>query len=139
MGDFFPARLPGPAARESGGPDATVTALRMMDHSIRVWDADQAEGLKLANDASYIFGAAVLLALQQMQQDGKLPPPASPEWDRFVDQAAAGDVELALVVMVRDRELVCDERVARRFAQAEPASKAAPVNLTEDLRAMGLM
>ena len=68
---------------------------------------------QLAADAGAIFGGGVLLALQDMQAEGRLPAPGTPAWDDFAAAAEAGDVERAIVVLVRDR-------VARRFGHAAP-------------------
>jgi hypothetical protein len=61
-------------------------------------------------DAGAIFGGGVLLALQDMQEKGIPPAPGSPAWDEFAARAEAGDVELAIVVMVRDRGPLCTDR-----------------------------
>ena len=56
-----------------------------------------------------------------------------------MEMAAAGDVEIATVILIRDREYICEDRVAERVRHDAPAPPADPVNLTDDLRAMGLM
>jgi hypothetical protein len=104
MGEPSPVWVPGEAESEPGGLRAVATALRMMDDSITAWRRDPARGAKLAADASAIFGSGVLLALQDMQIEGTLPPPGTGAWDEFADQAEAGDAVLVLTVMVRDRE-----------------------------------
>lgn len=53
--------------------------------------------------------------------------------------AAAGDVEIATVILIRDREYVCEDRVAPRVRQDPPAPPREPVNLADDMRAMYLM
>jgi hypothetical protein len=133
-----PAWVPG-EVRPPEGPHIIATALRMMDHSITVWREDPDEGAKLSNSASVLFGSGVLLALQDMQASGTLPPPGTAAWDAFAAQAEAGDVEIAVVVLVRDREPLCEDKVARRFGQANPPAPAKPVKLADELRAMGLM
>jgi hypothetical protein len=79
------------------------------------------------------------LRILELQKAGKLPHCVTPEWDRFMEMAAAGDVEIATVILIRDREYVCEDRGAERVRQDAPAPPAAPVNLADDLRAMGLM
>ncbi len=111
----------------------------MMDDSIMVWREDPDEGAKLAADAGAIFGGGVLLALQDMQASGTLPPPGTVAWEQFAAQAEAGDVEIAVVVLVRDRAPLCGDHVARRFGQADPPPPAKPVKLADELRSMGLM
>jgi hypothetical protein len=110
----------------------------MLDESILVWSRDPERGAELASDAGAIFGGGVLPALQDMQAERKLPAPGTAEWDQFVAQAEARDVELAVVILVRDRDPLCNDRVARRFGRAD-ASPAEPVSLADELRAMGLM
>jgi hypothetical protein len=106
MGEVSSAWVPGEAEREpDDAPGLTATALRMMDESVMVWHRDPAYGAKLAADASAIFGGGVLLALQDMQIAGTLPPPGTPAWDEFVDQAETGDAVLVVSVVVRDREV----------------------------------
>jgi hypothetical protein len=121
------------------GPRFTSAALRMMDESILVWNEDPEHGAQLAANAGAIFGGGVLLALQDMQQEGILPAPGSLEWDQFTDRAEAGDVELVVVVLVRDRDPLYTSRVARRLGQGAPEPPAEPASLADDLRAMGLM
>jgi hypothetical protein len=134
-----PAWVPGEVEREADQARRfTPTALRMMDESIIVWHEDPERGAQLAADAGAIFGGGVLLALQDMQAEGRLPAPGTPAWDDFAAAAEAGDVELAIVVLVRDREPVCEDRVARRLGQAAPAP-AKPISLADEMRAMGLM
>jgi hypothetical protein len=53
--------------------------------------------------------------------------------------AAAGDVEIAPVILIRDREYVCEDRVAGRVRQDAPAPPSEPVSLTDEMRAMDLM
>ncbi len=56
-----------------------------------------------------------------------------------MEMAAAGDVELATVILIRGREYVCEDRVAERVRQDAPAPPAEPVSLASEMRAMGLM
>jgi hypothetical protein len=112
-----PMWVPGEDAREPGAPRLTATVLRMMDESVMVWNRGPARGSKLAADAAEILGGGMLLALQDMQIEGALPPPGSPEWDEFVDQAEAGDVQLTVAVLVRDRG-----PATRRLGDVHPPS-----------------
>ncbi len=54
-----------------------------------------------------------------------------------MEMAAAGDVELATVILIRGREYVCEDRVAERVRQDAPPAE--PVSLASEMRAMGLM
>jgi hypothetical protein len=68
-----------------------------------------------------------------------LPHCATPAWDQFMKMAAAGDIEIATVILIRDREYVCENRVAQRVRGDAPAPPAEPGSLADELRAMGLM
>ncbi len=56
-----------------------------------------------------------------------------------MEMAAAGDVEIATVILIRDREYLCEDRVAKRVRRDVPPPPAEPVSLADELRAMGLM
>ena len=56
-----------------------------------------------------------------------------------MEMAAAGDVEVATVILIRDHEYVCEDRVAERVRQDAAAPPAGPVNLAGEMRSMGLM
>ena len=58
-----------------------------------------------------------------MQAEGILPPPGSDEWDQFTGQAEAGDVAIAVVVLLRDREPALDPRLTPGQAMAVAAPK----------------
>ena len=110
------------------GPHLTATALRMMDESILVWPQDPDRGAELADDAAALFGGGVLLALQDMQIDGKLPPPGTDAWDKFVAQAEAGDVAIGVVILLRGREPASDlgPSAARAWPGRPPLPRASP-------------
>ena len=86
-----------------------------------------------------MLGPDAILTIIELQKAGKLPDCATPAWARFMEMAAAGDVEIATVILIRDREYVCEDRVAQRVRQDAPAPAAEPVSLADEMRAMGWM
>ena len=93
--------------------------------------------MRVTREATELLGPDAVLTIIELQKAGKLPQCATPAWARFMEMAAAGDVEVATVILIRDREYVCEDRVAERVRQ--PAPPAEPVNLADEMRAMGLM
>ena len=117
---------------ESGARKALCVALKLLDQ------ADNRDlSMRLTDDATRLLGPDAILTIIELQKAGKLPQCATPAWDQFMEMAAAGDVEMATVILIRDREYVCEDRVAERVRQ--DAAAAEPVNLADELRAMGLM
>ena len=53
--------------------------------------------------------------------------------------AEAGDVEIATVILIRDHEYACEDRIARRVREDPAARPADPVNLAGEMRAILLM
>ena len=53
----------------------------------------------------------------------------------LMDQALAGAGDA--VILIRDREYVCEDRVARRVREDRTGPPADPVNLAGEMRAMG--
>jgi hypothetical protein len=114
-------------------------ALKLLDQADRAGPYNRDLGHRLTRQAVELLGPDAVLTIIELQKAGKLPHCATPAWDQFMEMAAAGDVEIATVILIRDREYVCEDRVAARVGQAAPGSPAEPVNLADDLRAMGLM
>jgi hypothetical protein len=114
-------------------------ALKLLDQADRAGPYNRDLGHRLTRQAVELLGPDAVLTIIELQKAGKLPHCVTPEWDRFMEMAAAGDVEIATVILVRDREYVCEDRVAERVRRDAPAPLAEPVSLSDDLRAMGLM
>ena len=74
-------------------------------------------GHRLTREATELLGPDAILTIIELQKAGKLPHCVTPAWDRFMELAAAGDVEIATVILIRDREYVCEDRVAERVRQ----------------------
>lgn len=128
---------PEPDPPESGARKALCVALKLLDQADRAFPYDRELGHRLTRDASELLGPDAILTIIELQKSGQLPHCVTPAWDRFMEMAAAGDVEVATVILIRDREYVCEDRVAERVRQ--DATPAEPVNLADELRAMGLM
>ena len=119
----------------SGARKALCVALKLLDQADRAFLYDRELGHRLTRQATELLGPDAVLTIIELQKAGKLPHCVTPEWDRFMELAAAGDVEIATVILIRDHEYVCEDRVAERFGQADPPP-AEPVNLAAE---MGLM
>jgi hypothetical protein len=124
---------------EAGARNTVCVALKLLDQADRAGPYNRDLGHRLTRQAVELIGPDAVLTIIELQKAGKLPHCVTPEWDRFMEMAAAGDVEIATVILIRDREYICEDRVAERVRQDPPAPPAEPVNLTDDLRAMGLM
>jgi len=94
---------------------------------------------RLTREATELLGPDAILTIFALQEAGKLPECGTPAWAQFIEMAQAGDVEIATVILIRDHEYVCEDRVAERVRQDPPQPPAEPVSLADDLRAMGLM
>ncbi|MGZ6564677.1 MAG: hypothetical protein ACXVH1_34935 [Solirubrobacteraceae bacterium] len=114
-------------------------ALKLLDQADRAGPYNRDLGLRLTREATELLGPDAILTILELQKAGKLPHCVTPEWDRFMEMAAAGDVEVATVILIRDHEYVCEDRVAERVRQDAPSPSAEPVNLADEMRAMGLM
>ena len=122
---------------ESGARKALCVALKLLDQADRAFPYDRELGHRLTREATGLLGPDAILTIIELQKAGKLPHCVTPAWDQFMEMAAAGDVEVATVILIRDREYVCEDRIAERVRQ--DAAAAEPVNLADELRAMGLM
>ena len=124
---------------ESGARKALCVALKLLDQADRAFPYNQELGHRLTREATELLGPDAILTIIELQKSGKLPHCATPAWDRFMEMAAAGDVEIATVILICDGEYVCEDRVAERVRQDALAPPAEPVNLADEMRAMGLM
>ena len=122
---------------ESGARKALCVALKLLDQADRAFPYNRELGHRLTREATELLGPDAILTIIELQKAGKLPHCATAAWDQFMEMAAAGDVEIATVILIRDREYVCEDRVAERVRQ--DAAAAEPVNLADEMRAMGLM
>lgn len=97
-----------------------------------------------------VFGSRACLAILELANTGQLPAPGSPGFEEFIELAAAGDVEIATVVLVKNhrwlpvrgrREWVADDLTAAEEHRRAPGPQppAAPVFLKDELTAMGLL
>ena len=125
---------PGDGARK-----ALCVALKLLDQAARAWPYNEELSLRLTREATGLVGPGAVLTIIELQKAGKLPREATPAWAQFMEMAAAGDVEIATVILIRGREYVCQDRVAGRVRQDASAPPAEPGNLAGELRAMGLM
>ena len=105
----------------------------------RAWKHDKDLSNRLTDQAVGLLGHAAVLTIIGPQNAGKLPDCGTPAWEQFIDLAEAGDVDIATVLLIRDHEYVCEDRVARRVREDPAAPPADPVNLADVMRGMGLM
>ena len=124
---------------ESGARNTVCVALKLLDQADRAGPYNRELGHRLTREATELLGPDAVLTILELQKAGKLPHCVTPAWDRFMELAAAGDVEIATVILIRDREYVCEDRVAERVRQDAPPPSAGPVNLADEMRSMGLM
>ena len=99
---------------DSGARQALCVALKLLDQADRAGPYDRDLGHRLTREATGLLGPDAILTIIELQKAGKLPHCATPAWDQFMEMAAAGDVEVATVILIRDREYVCEDRVAER-------------------------
>ena len=120
---------------------ALCVALKLMDQAARAWPYNKDLSMRLTDEATGLIGHDAILTIIELQKAGKLPDSGTPAWAQFMEMAAAGDVEIATVILIRDREYVCQDRVAERVRQDAPAPPlpAEPIDLAAELRAMGMM
>ena len=115
-------------------------ALRVLDDAVRSVRAHDPEVTQRLNgQAAAVAGMRAIRAITELGTTGQLPEPGTPGFSQFIEMAAAGDVEIATVILIRDREYVCEDRVAQRVRQDAPAPAAEPVSLADEMRAMGWM
>jgi hypothetical protein len=105
----------------------------------RAWKHDKDLSNRLTDQAAGLLGHDAVLTIIGLQNVGKLPDCGTPAWEQFTGLAEAGDVEIATVILIRDHEYVCEDRIARRVREDAAARPADPVNLAGEMRAIGLM
>jgi 5-methylcytosine-specific restriction endonuclease McrA len=112
-----------------------------MDTAARAHAGDPELSLQLTEQTRTILGCEAFLALLELSAAGKLPRPGSPGFGEFIEMAAAGDVEIATVVLVKEHEWVPTGRMAggESHQESAPQPPAAPTSLKDDLTAMGLL
>ena len=114
-------------------------ALKLMDRVARARKHDKDLSNRLTDQAAGLPGHDAVLTIIGLQNAGKLPNCGTPAWAQFIDLAGVGDVEIATVILIRDHEYVCEDRVARGVREDPAAPPADPVDLAGEMRAMGLM
>jgi hypothetical protein len=93
---------------------ALCVALKLMDQAARAWPYNRDLSPRLTREATDLLGPDAILTIIELQKAGKLPDCATPAWAQFMEMAAAGDIEIATVILIRDHEYVCQDRVAER-------------------------
>jgi|tagenome__1003787_1003787.scaffolds.fasta_scaffold20536279_1 hypothetical protein len=114
-------------------------ALKLLDQADRALPYNRDLGMRLTREAAGLTGDDAVLTIFELQKAGKLPHCVTPAWAQFMEMAAAGDVEIAAVILVRDHEYVCEDRVAEQFGQAASPPRSEPVSLADELRGTGVM
>jgi hypothetical protein len=132
---YSPAWVP----PSEGHTKALCVARRLLDQADRALPYNRDLGMRLTREAADLIGTDAVSTIFELQKAGKLPHCVTPAWAQFTEMAAAGDVEIATVILIRDREYVCEDRVAGRVRQDAPAPPREPVSLADEMRAMGLM
>ena len=117
---------------------ALPVSLKLMDQA-RAWKHDKDLSNRLTDQAVGLLGHDAVLTIIGLQNAGKLPNCGTPAWEQFINLAEAGDGEIATVLLIRDHEYLCEDRVARRVREDPAAAPADPVNLADVMRATGLM
>ena len=90
---------------------------------------------RLTDQAFGLLGRDAVLTIIGLQNAGKLPDCGAPAREQVIGLAVAGDAGIGTVILIRDREYVCEDRGARRVRE-DPAT---PVNLVGEMRATWLM
>jgi hypothetical protein len=116
-------------------------ALRLMDDASNAYGRDPELALVLTRQAQMLLGSEVLLAITELGAAGKLPEAGLPEFQKFIQLAEAGDVEIATMVLVKDHEWVPrrDMAVEKPRPTPPPEPRPAPISLKDELSAMGLI
>lgn len=147
-GSGNPAWVPGANPTAPGSIRSArdvALGLRAIETVERTDDPDY--GLNQSILANRFLGLGVPNLIERLQRAGKLPACGTDEWDRLVALAEFGQIAIAPVLMIGDRDYACDpiveERIRGKSAPA-PASppppappKAAPVSLASEIAGWG--
>ena len=142
--DTSSARVPGTSRTAPGsvrsGKDVAC-GLRAMETSKLTDDLDY--GLNQSILANRFLGVGVPNLIERLQHAGKLPACGTDEWERLVALAELGQIAIAPVLMIGDRDYACDPVVEDRIrggsapAPAPPPPpappKAAPASLASEI------
>jgi hypothetical protein len=111
---------------------ALPVALTLMDQA-RARKHGTDLGNRLTHQAFGLLGGDAVLTVIGLQNAGKRPDCGAPAREQVIGLAWAGDAGIGTVILIRDREYVCEGRGARRVRE----DPAAAVNLAGEMRAMG--
>lgn len=81
-----------------------VVGLQLMDAAVCARTHNPELAGQLREQAQIVFGSEACLAILELGNARQLPAPGSPGFEEFIDLAAAGDVEIATVVLVRNHQ-----------------------------------
>jgi hypothetical protein len=111
-------------------------ALKLLDQADRALPYNRDLGMRLTREAAGLIGDDAVLMIFELQKAGKLPHCVTLAWNQFMEMAAAGDVEIATVILVRDYEYLCEDRVGEHLGRAASPPRSEPVSLADELRGM---
>ena len=115
---------------------ALPVALTLMDQAgARKHDTHLGNGL--TGQACGLLGRDAVPTITGPQNAGKLPDCGAPAREQVIGLAGAGDAGIGTVILIRDHEYACEDRVARRVREDQAAWPAGPANLAGEMRAMG--
>jgi hypothetical protein len=112
---------------------ALPVAVALMGQA-RAWKGDTDLGDRLADQAFGLLGRDAVLTVIGLQNAGKLPDCGTPARELVTGLAGAGDAGIGTVILIRDHEYVCEDRVARRVREDPAVPPADPVNLAGEMR-----
>jgi hypothetical protein len=113
---------------------ALPVALTLMDQArARKHDADLSN--RLTGQAFGLLARDAVPTVNGLQNAGKVPDCGAPAREQGIGLAGAGDAGIGSLILIGDHERVCEDRGARRVREAP----AGPVNLSDAMRATGLM
>jgi hypothetical protein len=102
----------------------------------RAWKHDKDLSNPLTDRAAGLLGHYAILTIIRPRNAGKLPDCGTPARDQVTGLAEAEDAEIATVILIRDHEYPCEDRVTRRVRENPAVPPADLVNLTGEMRAM---
>ena len=115
---------------------ALPVAVTLMDQA-RAWKHDTDLGNRPTDPAFGRLGRDAVRTVIGLQNAGKRPDCGTPAREQVTDLAVAGDAGIGTVILIRDHEYVCEDRVAQRVREDPAVPPADLVNLTGEMRAMG--